>query len=166
MTSVADAVDRSPLAAGELLGALRSCVEACRACVDACLAEREVERLRDCIRTDLDTIAVCDAALDVLGRPTGLDVALAQSLLQVGVAATRASMVVCGAHRDHHDHCAHCADAAERAERAAVDALRELVTTGEPVEADDSGGGPEGGSGVHLTGEARAAQNRAEDPPA
>lgn len=49
-----------------------NCAQTCTACADACLAEPMVDRLRQCIRLNLDCADVCAATGKLASRRTGV----------------------------------------------------------------------------------------------
>lgn len=48
-----------------------SCAQSCTSCADACLAEQAVDRLKQCIRLNLDCADICFATGAMGSRRTG-----------------------------------------------------------------------------------------------
>jgi hypothetical protein len=109
----------------ECITASYSCAEACNACADACLAEEAVERLRSCIRKNLDCADICLATARVVSRLTATDKDLAGALLRACATACYLCAAECAVHGEHMKHCAVCAKACRRCGDACEDLLRE-----------------------------------------
>lgn len=115
----------------ECIVACYACAEACNACADACLAETDVERMRSCIRKDLDCSDVCLATARVISRLTATDKDLAGALLRACRTACSLCAVECESHAGHMEHCAICAQACRRCVSACIELL------GEPAEQEE-----------------------------
>jgi hypothetical protein len=105
------------------IDACTSCASACTACADACLSEETVDRLRKCVRTNLDCADICDVTGRVLSRHTGYDANLTRTLLQACAQACKSCGEECQRHADMHEHCRICADACRSCERACQEVL-------------------------------------------
>lgn len=121
---LASGLDRARLVVA--VESLQACAWATDACADACLQEEAVAELRTCIRLDLDTAAVCRAALQVLARSGLVDPSLLQSLVQTCVAFCRVTAAACAEHAERFDHCRTCARACLRCEEACLALLESM----------------------------------------
>lgn len=94
------------------------CAQCCTTCADACLAEDMVEKMRFCIRTDLDCADVCTATGRALSRQTQPS----NELLRALVTACRTACRVCGedcrSHADKMEHCRICGECCRECEQA------------------------------------------------
>ncbi|MGE4063518.1 MAG: four-helix bundle copper-binding protein [Rhodospirillaceae bacterium] len=113
-----------------------ACVQACTSCADACLAEQDVERLRQCIRVDLDCADVCRTTAALASRRTGSNEDLLRAALEFCATACEICNEECKRHAEHHEHCRVCAEAC----RTCADACREAM--------DSLGGDGISGTGV------------------
>ncbi|MEJ2539115.1 MAG: four-helix bundle copper-binding protein [Gemmatimonadota bacterium] len=104
-----------------LVVAAAECSAATTACADACLAEEEVSRLRDCIRSCLDCADLCAVTGRLLARPGKQDADTLRAQLTACENACRACAELCA----HHDGMAHCIACAEVCRRCA-DACRRM----------------------------------------
>ncbi|MFI7610430.1 four-helix bundle copper-binding protein [Nonomuraea terrae] len=102
-------LDRGQIA--DTVQALLDCAQACTACADACLSEQEIDRLRKCIRTDLDCADICEATARVLSRHTGYDATITRAQLQACIQACTSCAEECERHAGMHEHCRLCAQA-------------------------------------------------------
>jgi hypothetical protein len=102
------------------------CAQTCTSCADACLAEPMVDRLRQCIRLNLDCADICLATGTMASRRTGSNVAVLRAVIQACEAACRACGEECQGHAGEHEHCRICAEACLRCADACRDALGEL----------------------------------------
>ncbi|TDD54122.1 four-helix bundle copper-binding protein [Nonomuraea terrae] len=102
-------LDRGQIA--DTVQALLDCAQACTACADACLSEQEIDRLRKCIRTDLDCADICEATARVLSRHTGYDANITRAQLQACIQACTSCAEECERHAGMHEHCRLCAQA-------------------------------------------------------
>lgn len=100
-----------------------SCAQTCTSCADACLAEKSVDRLKQCIRLNLDCADICDMTAALASRRTGSNEKILRETLELCEAACRACEEECRRHADRHDHCRICADAC----RSCADACREAM---------------------------------------
>lgn len=103
-----------------------ACAQTCVACADACLAEPGVERLKQCIRLNLDCADACGAAGAMASRRTGSNPAGLAAMLRACVEACRLCGEECRLHAEAHDHCRVCAEACRRCEGACREALEAL----------------------------------------
>ena len=85
-----------------------ACAESCTLCADACLAEEQIDRLRRCIRLNLDCAAICAATGEVVARQTGMDRELTRQQLESCVTACRVCGDECAPHASMHEHCRLC----------------------------------------------------------
>lgn len=85
-----------------------ACAESCTLCADACLAEEQLDRLRRCIRLNLDCAAICAATGEVVARQTSMDRELTRQQLESCVTACRVCGDECELHASMHDHCRLC----------------------------------------------------------
>jgi hypothetical protein len=106
------AVRSNPVAdRAALLAALGSCATACTVCADACLSETPMlERLRPCIRLNLDCADLCAATARLVARAGEPATSLLHVQLHACVLACQECADECARHADHHTHCGLCAD--------------------------------------------------------
>lgn len=130
--SIAEMIKSHPDVAGNLNEPLALavrhamfCSAICTSCADACLAEPHVEKMRQCIRTDLDCADVCTMLFKVAARRTGSNEALIQSALRLCIEACETCAAECERH--DHDHCRRCA---EMCRECAEDCRKALETFG------------------------------------
>ena len=109
-------VDRDVLS--RCIAACFECAQACTACADACLSEEGVEKLRKCIRLDLDCADICEVTGRVLTRQTEYDAPTSKAQLQACAEACTTCAQECESHAGHHEHCRICAEACRRCEEA------------------------------------------------
>ena len=115
----------------EALKALSTCAEICTSCADACLAEPEhLERLRRCIRTDLDCADVCHATMRVLVRQTETPNDLVHAQLHACVVACQACADECEQHAEMHDHCRLCGETCRYCQERCNFLLGEISSSG------------------------------------
>lgn len=88
-----------------LMKALADCIEACGICASSCLNEKGVEKMRECIATDLDCADICSATLKVVSRRSSQ----AESLIKVCIEICDRCESVCSSH--DMEHCQQCAKA-------------------------------------------------------
>ena len=129
--SIAKMIAAHPEAAGKpnepLALAVRHamfCSAICTSCVDACLAEKHVERMRQCIRACLDCADICEAAYKVATRRTGGNEIVLEEMLQLCITACDICAEECARH--DHEHCRLCAEMCRETARdcrAAIDAM-------------------------------------------
>lgn len=109
-------VPRYPVWKGEVMSHqdYQSCIEACvqcaqecEHCANACLAEREVAKMAECIRRDLDCAQICWTAAGYMSR----DSRFMQDICRVCAEICEA----CGAECRKHpaEHCQQCAEACD-----------------------------------------------------
>lgn len=102
-----------------------SCAQICTACADACLGEKEVARLVDCIRLDLDCADLCLAAGTIASRRSGCNPEVTRVALHAcAIACTRCGDE-CAKHAQMHEHCRICAEAC----RSCAEACRKMTAS-------------------------------------
>jgi hypothetical protein len=104
------------------IGECGDCALVCAGCADACLAEHSVDKLRHCIRLNLDCADVCTATAFVGTRRTGSNQEVIRAMLKTCAQACRICGDECARHGDQHEHCAICADSCRRCQQACEDA--------------------------------------------
>jgi hypothetical protein len=112
--------------------ACASCELACNACADACLLEADIDKLRRCIRLDLDCLDICSATARLLSRRQTVDKHL-HAQLEACARVCASCGEECRRHAASHEHCRVCAEACSKCEaqcRGLLKALPELVETG------------------------------------
>lgn len=102
------------------------CSESCTLCADACLGEDQLERLRRCIRLNLDCAAVCAATGEIVARQTEPDRSLLRAQLEACAAACRICGEECDRHADLHQHCRLCAESCRLCAQACNDLIASL----------------------------------------
>lgn len=94
------------------------CAVACDNCSVACLTEPDVEKMADCIRTDIDCAQICRFAAGAMARNSDF----AEDICELCASVCRKCADICGMH--NHDHCQACAKAcrlcADECERMAA----------------------------------------------
>ena len=95
------------------INAALDCVRACQICAAACLGERDVEKLRDCIRLDLDCAEICAMTADFLSRESFFQAQACQLCIDI----CEACAAECGEHR-RMEHCRECAAACNKCAEA------------------------------------------------
>jgi hypothetical protein len=81
-----------------------------------------IERLKPCIRLNLDCADVCLAT----GARTGANEQILRQMLQVCAAAWQVCGEQCQGHAGPHEHCRICAESCRRCEQACHEAMRHL----------------------------------------
>jgi hypothetical protein len=100
------------------------CSAICVACADACLAEKMVEKMRQCIRLCLDCADVCAATYRIGMRRTASNELVLDEMLQLCITACDICAEECANH--DHDHCRQCAEMCRETARncrAALEAM-------------------------------------------
>lgn len=121
----------------EALRALATCAETCLACADACLGETEhLDRLRRCIRIDLDCADICQATARILGRQTETPHDVVHAQLHACIVACQACGDECEHHADQHDHCRICAEACRHCQERCNYLLGEISSSGTAEDAN------------------------------
>jgi hypothetical protein len=105
------------------IGECGDCALVCVGCADTCLAEKSVEKLRQCIRLNLDCADICTATASIATRRTGSNLEVIRDMLRACATACRLCADECGRHGSEHEHCAICADSCRRCQQACEDAL-------------------------------------------
>lgn len=99
----------------ELIQTLYDCVAACNFCADSCLDEENVHMMVECIRTDRECAAICEAAARVLAQ----DSSRAAKLLEACEEVCLRCAEECGKHDN--PHCQACAKACRKCAEACVE---------------------------------------------
>jgi hypothetical protein len=119
----------------DCIEACQECTTICTACADACLGESDVERLRACIRRNLDCADLCATTSAVLSRQTSTDLGLVRVLLEACIVACKRCAAECEQHAAH-VHCGVCAQTCRNCEttcRVVLEQVRDHVAQPEPV---------------------------------
>jgi hypothetical protein len=103
-----------------------ACAQTCTSCADACLAERNVDKLKQCIRLDLDCADLCAATGALASRRTGSNVDVLRSVIETCAIACKVCGDECEKHARAHEHCRVCAEACRSCEQACRDALPDV----------------------------------------
>ncbi|MXO76134.1 four-helix bundle copper-binding protein [Altererythrobacter aerius] len=106
-----------------------SCAQSCTSCADACLAEDMVDKLRQCIRLNLDCADICIAAGTLGARRTGSNEQVIVATLLACEAACRRCAEECERHASMHEHCRLCAEHCRRCEQACRQAIESIDVT-------------------------------------
>ena len=106
-----------------------ACLATCNACADACLAEAHVDKLRRCIRLNLDCADLCAVTARLMGRATEPDSSSRRALLDVCGRACSACEAECRKHASMHEHCRVCADACAQCARECQALLGGMAAT-------------------------------------
>lgn len=102
------------------------CAQLCTLCADACIAEPHVEKLRRCIRLNLDCAAICEATGQVAAEQTETVVEIVRKQLESCALACDFCADECERHAAMHQHCQLCAHACRRCKIACNDLLAVL----------------------------------------
>lgn len=97
------------------------CSVICTSCADACVAEAEAEKMRQCIRLNLDCADVCGMVARLATRRTGTNEILLQEALQLCITACDLCAEECERHDN--DHCRRCAETCRETSRDCKAAL-------------------------------------------
>ena len=109
------------------INACFECAQCCTACADACLAGDQVEKMRYCIRTDLDCADICDATGRALSRQTQPSVVLLRAMVEACRTACRVCGEECRKHGDKEEHCRICGECCHQCEQSCEKLLTSLV---------------------------------------
>ncbi|MBI5547102.1 MAG: four-helix bundle copper-binding protein [Deltaproteobacteria bacterium] len=99
------------------------CQQACVACADACMGEKAIDRLKRCIRLNLDCADICVATERVLSRQEAPDLSLLRHQVESLALACRVCADECAHHKDAYAHCKVCMDACKACEQSCNDLL-------------------------------------------
>ncbi|VTP93194.1 four-helix bundle copper-binding protein [Sphingobacterium daejeonense] len=98
----------------------QKCAVACLECAQTCLNEKDLEMLRECIKTDLECAEICEATSKLLI----MDSSSSKELVKICLSICEACAAECEKHAEHGmEHCRKCAEAC----RKCADACRKLV---------------------------------------
>lgn len=103
-----------------------NCAQVCTSCADACVAEQSVDKLKQCIRLNLDCADICATAGAMGSRRTGSNVEVLRAVIRACELACRRCGEECERHAGDHGHCRICADACMRCADACGEALAEV----------------------------------------
>ncbi|MGF1638645.1 MAG: four-helix bundle copper-binding protein [Cyclobacteriaceae bacterium] len=101
----------------DLVEELLSCSATCDYCAMACLDEKDFEKMRNCIKTNLICAELCRTTATAIVK--GL--APAENLLKECIKACQKCAVECSNHT--HQHCKDCASACEKCAESCKKAL-------------------------------------------
>lgn len=99
------------------------CAQACIACADACLAEDMVDKLKQCIRLNLDCADICSTTAALASRRTGSNADVLRQMIGICAVACRLCAEECERHASEHEHCRICAEECRRCEQVCRDAM-------------------------------------------
>ncbi|HYG67299.1 MAG TPA: four-helix bundle copper-binding protein [Anaeromyxobacteraceae bacterium] len=116
------------------------CAVSAALCADACLGEPAVEKMRLCIRLNLDAADLCQATARLLSRQTSPDLRVIRTVIEACLLAVEGCGDECERHA-HLDHCRMCLEACRRTQEALSDLLGALPAV--PDEPAASVGAPE-----------------------
>ncbi|HSL69519.1 MAG TPA: four-helix bundle copper-binding protein [Longimicrobiales bacterium] len=130
MTRLTRMMESHPHPAGSNGEQARRCIEACAecaqtctVCADACLAERNVQKMVNCIRLNLDCADVCHVTGTLMTRPSHRDAPALRAQLEACLEICRACADECDHHAPQMEHCRICAEAC----RACADACEQMM---------------------------------------
>jgi hypothetical protein len=103
-----------------------SCAQSCTACADACLAEDMVDRLRRCIRLDLDCADICMTTGAVASRRTESSEQVVLQLLEICANVCQLCAEECEEHASQHRHCKICAAECRLCEESCRRAMQDV----------------------------------------
>lgn len=89
----------------QLISILSECAAACNNCSTACLEEKDVQKMKACIRLDMDCAQICSVTADFISR----DSDHAKHLMKECAEICRKCAAECAKHADM-DHCKACAE--------------------------------------------------------
>jgi len=90
----------------QLITILAECALACNNCSTACLEEKDIQKMAECIRLDMDCAQICAVTAAFVGRNSDH----AKHLLKECAEICRKCADECGKHSDM-EHCKTCAEA-------------------------------------------------------
>lgn len=102
------------------------CEQCCVSCADACLGEDKLDKLRRCIRLNLDCADICGATGRALSRQTETEPGLLRAQLEACRIACQTCGDECDQHADQHEHCRTCADCCRRCAEACEELLSKM----------------------------------------
>ncbi|KAK6020454.1 hypothetical protein OSTOST_13892 [Ostertagia ostertagi] len=102
----------------QLISLLAECADACGNCSTACLAEKDVQKMVECIRLDMDCAQMCQVTAAFISR--GSD--HAKHFLKECAEICRKCAEECSKH-SHMDHCKICAEACRKCAEACEKAI-------------------------------------------
>ena len=122
---ISDMVKTHPHTQGDFTEELLDCIEKCNICAqiciscsDACLAEENSEKMKQCIRLNLDCAVICAATAAIAIRRTVSNQDVLVQMIQACESACRACAEECEKHGEMHDHCRICAESCRDCEKA------------------------------------------------
>jgi hypothetical protein len=93
----------------QLIATLAECADACNACSTACLTEKDVAKMADCIKLDMDCAQICQVTAAFISRNS----AHAGHLMKECAEICTKCAEECSKHADM-DHCKRCAEACRK----------------------------------------------------
>lgn len=104
----------------DCIEACNVCVVTCTQCAMACLEEEHVQHLRNCIRLNMECVAYCRLAVELMS----MDSSRSKEFCAICAAICEACALECEAHAARGmDHCRICAEVC----RQCADACREMA---------------------------------------
>jgi uncharacterized membrane protein len=103
-----------------------SCAQSCTACADACLAEDTIDKLRRCVRLDLDCADICATTGAVVSRRTEPSEQVLLQLLDLCANVCQLCAEECEQHASHHQHCKICAAECRRCQESCRRAMQDV----------------------------------------
>jgi hypothetical protein len=113
-----------------------SCAQSCTACADACLSEDMVDKLRRCVRLDLDCADICMTTGAVASRRTEPSEQLVLQLLEICANVCQLCAEECEEHASQHQHCKICAAECRLCEESCRQAMQDVGGTSGRVQAN------------------------------
>lgn len=102
------------------IAACQKCIAACNYCISSCLDEKDVNHLSNCIRHNLECVAICTAAVQIMGLNGQLD----KEVCKLCIKACEACAEECEKHAEMGmEHCKQCAEAC----RECAEACKEML---------------------------------------
>lgn len=86
------------------IDACLECIAVCNHCASSCLQEKDVDKMANCIRLDLECAAICKAAVELMTYGSEH----ANAICQICADICNACAEECEKHSDM-EHCQHCA---------------------------------------------------------
>jgi len=103
-----------------------SCAQSCTACADACLSEDMLDKLRRCVRLDLDCADICMATGAIASRRTETSEQVLLRLLEICANVCQLCAEECEEHASQHAHCKICAAECRLCEESCRRAMQDV----------------------------------------